>query len=110
MTLQRFCSQIDRTAFENQRRRLNDLYLEIQIGREEYVGRIRTLEASLAYGSEQPSYFEAHLVKITDLLYDWKTLWDRATPQERADVIGALFGKVRIRDKAIVSATFADPR
>jgi hypothetical protein len=103
-------SQVDRTAIENQRRRLNDLYLELQIGREEYVGRMRALEASLSGGLEQPSYFEADLVKIKGLLHDWKMLWDKADSQERADIVAALFGKVRVRDKAIVSATLADQR
>jgi uncharacterized protein (DUF1778 family) len=102
--------QVDRTAIENQRRRLNDLYLELQIGREEYVGRMRALEASLSDGSEQPSYFEADLVKIMGLLHDWKMLWDEAKSHERADIVAALFGKVRVRDKAIVSATLADQR
>ncbi len=101
--------QIERTAIENQSRRLNDLYLELQIGREEYVGRMRALEASLTDGSEQPSYFEADLVKVKGLLHDWKSLWDKATPQERHDIVGALFGEVRVRDKSVVSATLADP-
>ena len=70
-----------------------DLYLELQIGREEYVGRMRALEASLSGGLEQPSYFEADLVKIKGLLHDWMMLWDKAEPQERADIVGALFGK-----------------
>ncbi len=102
-------SQIDRTAIENQRRRLVDMYLEVQIGREEYVGRMRALEASLSGGLEQPSYFEADLVKIKSLLHDWKTLWDKATPEERKEIVAALFGDVRVRDKNIVSATLADP-
>ncbi len=102
-------SLLDRTAIENQRRRLVDMYLEVQIGREEYVGRMRALEASLSGGLEQPSYFEADLVKIKGLLHDWKTLWDKATPEERQDIVGALFGEVRVRDKNIVSATLADP-
>ena len=100
---------MDRTAIENQRRRLVDMYLELQIGREEYVGRMRALEASLTDGSEQPSYFEADLVKIKGLLHDWKTLWVKATPEERKDIVGAIFGEVRVRDKSIVSATLADP-
>ena len=37
-------------------------------------------------------------------------LWGKATPQERADIVGAMFGKVRVRDSAIVSATLADPQ
>ena len=101
--------EMDRTAIDNQRRRLIDMYIELQIGREEYVGRMRALEASLTDGSEQPSYFEADLVKIKGLLHDWKTLWDKATPHERQDIVGALFGEVRVRDKSIVSATLADP-
>ena len=36
-------------------------------------------------------------------------LWDKATPEECQDIVGALFGEVRIRDKGIVSATLADP-
>ena len=32
-----------------------------------------------------------------------------ATPDERRDIGGALFGEVRLRDKSIVSATLADP-
>ena len=59
--------------------------------------------------TEQPSYFEADLVKVKGLLHDWKSLWDKATPQERQDIVAALFGEVRVRDKAIVSATRADP-
>jgi hypothetical protein len=51
---------------------------------------------------------EADLVKIKGLLHDWKMLWDKANSQERADIVAALFGKVRVRDKAIVSATLAD--
>ena len=86
--------EMDRTAIDNQRRRLIDMYIELQIGREEYVGRMRALEASLTDGSEQPSYFEADLVKIKGLLHDWKTLWDKATPHERQDIVGALFGEV----------------
>ncbi|MFO7533464.1 MAG: hypothetical protein R6W93_13465 [Candidatus Limnocylindrales bacterium] len=39
-----------------------------------------------------------------------KILWDKAEPQERADIVAALFGKVRVRDKTIVSATLADQR
>jgi hypothetical protein len=71
---------------------------------------MRALEASLADGPEQPSYFEADLVKIKGLLHDWKMLWGKATPQERADIVGAMFGKVMVRDRAIVSATLADPQ
>ena len=71
---------------------------------------MRALEASLSDGSHQPSYFEADLMKIKGLLHDWKTLWDKATPQERQDIVAALFGEVRLRVKAIVSATLADPR
>ena len=43
-------------------------------------------------------------------------LWGKATPQEHADIVGAMFGKVMVRfgkvmvrDSAIVSATLADP-
>ncbi len=103
-------STIDRSAIETQLRRLNDLYLDLEIGREEYVGRKRALEASLADGLEQPSYFEADHVKIKALLHDWKTLWDKATPEERQDIVVALFGEVRVRGKNIVSATLADPQ
>ncbi len=71
---------------------------------------MRALEASLSDGSHQPSYFEADLMKIKGLLHDWKTLWDKATPQERQDIVAALFGEVRLRVKAIMSATLADPR
>ncbi len=49
-------------------------------------------------------------MKIKGLLHDWKMLWGKATPQERADIVAAMFGKVRVRDSAIVSATLADPR
>jgi hypothetical protein len=35
---------------------------------------------------------------------------DTANPQARADIVAALIGKVRVRDKAIVSATLADQR
>ena len=101
---------IDRSAIENQRRRLIDLYADLHIGREEFVGRMRALDASLSGGLQQPSHFEADLVKVKGLLHDWKTLWDKATPQERQDIVGALFGEVRVRDKSIVSATLADPR
>ena len=100
---------IDRTSIENQRRRLIDLYADVHISREEFVGRMRALEASVTDGAEQPSYFEADLVKVKGLLHDWKMLWDKATPQERQDIVGALFGEVRVRDKSIVSATLADP-
>ena len=100
---------IDRTSIENQRRRLIDLYADAHISREEFVGRMRALEASLTDGSEQPSYFEADLVKVKRLLHDWKMLWNKATPEERKDIVGALFGEVRVRDKTIVSATLADP-
>ena len=71
---------------------------------------MRALEASLSGGPEQPSYFEADLVKIKGLLHDWKMLWDKATPPERADIVVALFGEVRVRDNAIVSAALADPQ
>ena len=82
----------------------------LQLGRR-HCGPLarRALEASLADGSKQPSYFEADLVKAKGLLHDWKNLWDKATPQERQDIVGALFGEVRVRDKSIVSATLADP-
>ena len=82
----------------------------LQLGRR-HCGPLarRALEASLADGSKQPSYFEADLVKAKGLLHDWKNLWGKATPQERQDIVGALFGEVRVRDKSIVSATLADP-
>jgi hypothetical protein len=35
-------------------------------------------------------------------------LWGKATSQERKEIVGALFGEVRVRDKSIVSATLAD--
>jgi hypothetical protein len=88
---------IDRSAIENQRRRLIDLYADLHIGREEFVGRMRALDASLSGGLQQPSYFEADLVKVKGLLHDWKALWDKATPQERQDIVGALFGSRRHR-------------
>jgi hypothetical protein len=64
--------------------------------------------ATLADGAPQPSYFEADLVNIKDTLYDWARLWDRATPQERADIMSAVFSRVRVRDQSIVVATLAD--
>jgi hypothetical protein len=30
----------------------------------------------------QPSYFEADLVKVKGLLYDWKMLWSKATAED----------------------------
>ena len=95
-------------AIENQRRRLINLYADLHIGQEEFVGRMRALEASLTDGLPQPTYFEADLVKFKGLLHDWKTLWDKATPEERKDIVASLFGEVRVRDKSIVSATLAD--
>ena len=79
------------------------------IGRVEYVDRKRALEASLTDGSEQPTYFEADLVKVKGLLHQRKMLWDKATPEARQDIVAALFGEVRVRDKTIVSATLSDP-
>ena len=69
----------------------------------------RAHDASLAGGPDQPSYFEADLVKVKTLLHDWKLLWGKATPEERQQIVTSLFGEVRVRDKAIVSATLADP-
>jgi hypothetical protein len=80
----------------------------VHIGREEFVGRMRALEASLTGGLPQPSYFEADLLKVKGLLYDWKVLWGKATAEERKDIMASLFGEVRVRDKDIVSATLAD--
>ena len=34
----------------------------------------------------------------------------RATAEERRDIIASLFGEIRVRDKAILSATLADPQ
>ena len=34
---------------------------------------------------------------------------DKAVPEERQDIVAALFREVRVRDKSIVSATLADP-
>ena len=59
--------------------------------------------------SSSPSYFEAELVKVEGPLHDWKMLWDKATAQERQDIVAALFSEVRVRDKNVVSATLADP-
>ena len=70
---------------------------------------MKALEASLADGLPQPSYFEADLVKVKKLLYDWSMLWGKATADERKENVAALFDEVRVRDKAIVSATLADP-
>ena len=61
---------MDRTAIQDQHRRPIDIYLELRSGREEYVGRMRALEASFTDGSEQPSYFAADLWKIAGLLHD----------------------------------------
>jgi hypothetical protein len=69
---------------------------------------MRALEATLADGLPQPSYFEADLVKVKGLLHHWKMLWSKATPDERKDIMASLFGEVRVRDKTIVSATLAD--
>ena len=58
----------------------------------------------------QASYLEADLVRIEGLLHDWKMLWDKATPEERQDIVGALFGELRVRDKNTVSLTLTDQR
>lgn len=74
---------VDRLATANQRRRLIDLNADLHIGREEFVGRMRALDARRSGGLPQPSHFEADLVKVKGLLFDWKMLWDTATPEER---------------------------
>ena len=48
-------------------------------------------------------------MKVKGLLRDWKSLWDKATSQERQDIVGAVFREVCVREKSIVSATLADP-
>jgi hypothetical protein len=100
---------LDRSTVETQRQRLIDLYADVHIGREEFIGRMRALEATLTDGLPQPSYFEADLVKVKGLLHDWSMLWSKASPEERKEIVAALFGEVRVRDKTIVSATLADP-
>ena len=45
---------------------------------------------------EQPSYFEADLVKVKTLLYDWKMLWSEATAKERKEIVASMFGEVRV--------------
>ncbi len=77
------------------------------IGREEYVGRRRELEVSLASGPTQPSYAEAILVKAARLLNDLGELWSKATGAERTELAQVLFASIRVRDKRIVSAQLA---
>lgn len=100
---------IDRTSIERQLTRLNDLYLELHIGREEWVGRRRALEEQLRGGAQQPEYFEADLVKVKGALEAWGRVWRKASAEQRAEIMGALFSRVRVRDKEIVHAELADP-
>jgi DNA invertase Pin-like site-specific DNA recombinase len=100
---------VDRATIETQLRRLNDLYLDLAITREEWVGRKRALEEQIHGGPEQPRYFEADLVRFQGVIESWGRLWQRATAAERAELVGAIFGRVRVRDKAIVHAELADP-
>jgi len=43
------------------------------------------------------------------LLEDLADLWRRATAEQRAELAQTLFAEVRVRDKAIVGATLAQP-
>ena len=72
-------------------------------------GRRRALEASLTGGPDQPSYDEHVLATAKRLMEDWSELWSKATPKQRADIVSAAFDEVRVKDKAIVSATLARP-
>ena len=98
---------VDRSKLEAQLYRLGELYVMEGIGREEYVGRRRALEASLAGGPAQPTYSEAILARGAQLLNELGELWRHATPAERQELAGNLFQSVRIRDKQIVHATLA---
>ena len=53
--------KVDRAKIEAQLSRLQDLHVNLEIGREEYVGRRRALEESLRGGPVQPTYSEAVL-------------------------------------------------
>ena len=61
--------------------------------------------ASLSGGLPQPTYSEAVLVRAARLLSDLGDLWAKATPTERAEILGGLFAEVRVRDDRIVAAT-----
>ncbi len=71
---------VDRARIADQLDRLNDLYLMAAIGREEYVGRKRALDATLLGGRPQPTYSEAVLVRAARLLNDLAALWSEANP------------------------------
>jgi hypothetical protein len=100
---------VDLTRIQRQFDNLKDLFADADITREEYVGRKRALMASLDVGRPQPTYDEAVLVRAARLLADLADLWRRATPEQRAELAQTLFAEVRVRDKAIVGATLAQP-
>ncbi len=52
---------------------------------------------------------EIVLVQAERVLGDLVALWRDATAAERAELMGATFSEVRVRDKEIVSATMAEP-
>ncbi len=99
--------KIDRSAIEEQMRRLGELYLGLHITREEFVGRRRALEASLQGGLPQPKYDEGVLVEARRLLKRLGELWSRASAEQRAEIVGSLFDQVRVRDKRIDSVKLA---
>jgi DNA invertase Pin-like site-specific DNA recombinase len=98
---------VDTTRIERQLGNLRDLFADADITREEYVGRKRALIASLNAGLPQPTYSEAVLVRAARLLADLGELWTKATPVERAEIVGGLFSEVRVRDQRIVGASLA---
>ena len=99
--------KVDRSAIEAQRVRLGDLYVMGEIVREEFVGRLRALDASLTVGMPQPTYSEAILVQAARLLGQLAELWTKATTEERQDIAQNLFAWVRVRDDRIVRARLA---
>ena len=99
--------RVDTKRIEGQLVRLRELFVIGDIAREEYVGRKRELEATLAGGPEQPSYAEAILVAAARLLNDLGKLWSKATAEERTEIAANLFASIRVRDGVIVSAKLA---
>ncbi len=89
---------VDRAAIAGQLERLRELFVMGDIGREEYLGRKRELEASLEVGAEAPTYSEAILVQAARLLSDLGQLWAKATAEERVEIATNLFESIRVRD------------
>jgi site-specific DNA recombinase len=98
---------VDAAEIRGQLARLNDLYVLGSIGREEYVGRKRELDATLTGGPAQPTYSEAVLVRAARLLNDLGDLWRSASGAERTEIAQTLFASMRVRDDKIVHMKLA---